>query len=154
MGAGKTGTCRALLELLSPAVWLDGDWCWNMKPFVVTEETKAMVMDNIAHLLRGYLRCSVYENVLFCWVMHEQAIIDEIVKRLEGETFSLHSFSLTLSERALKRRILRDVRRGIRTPDVLARSLERLPLYNSLNTEKIDVSCITPLQGRNASGHC
>jgi chloramphenicol 3-O-phosphotransferase len=146
MGAGKTETCRELLDILQPGVWLDGDWCWNMKPFTVTDETKAMVMDHITHLLRGFLQCSAYENVIFCWVMHEQSIIDDVLMGLAGLDFSLHAFTLTLSAQALTRRIGKDVRAGTRTPDVLQRSLARLPLYDMLHTVKIDVSDIPPRQ--------
>jgi len=46
-----------------------------MHPFVVTDETKAMVNSNIAHLLNGFLACSEFENVIFCWVLHEQHIL-------------------------------------------------------------------------------
>ncbi|WP_418717653.1 hypothetical protein [Bilophila wadsworthia] len=35
MGVGKSAVCRELLRQLTPGVWLDGDWCWNMNPFVV-----------------------------------------------------------------------------------------------------------------------
>jgi 2-phosphoglycerate kinase len=44
MGVGKTATCRELQKILPRNVFLDGDWCLDMHPFVVTEETKAMVM--------------------------------------------------------------------------------------------------------------
>ena len=43
MGAGKTTVCQELKKLLPPCAFLDGDWCWDMEPFLVTEETKAMV---------------------------------------------------------------------------------------------------------------
>ncbi len=33
MGVGKTTTCKALQRLLPNSVFLDGDWCWNMRPF-------------------------------------------------------------------------------------------------------------------------
>ena len=72
MGVGKTATCQQLKSMLSNAVLLDGDWCWDADPFVVTDETKAMVMDNICHVLNNLIRCSAYDNVLFCWVMHER----------------------------------------------------------------------------------
>ena len=65
MGVGKSSVCRALHQRLTPSVWLDGDWCWNLNPFEVTEETKAMAMDNIAHLLGSFLRCSQTEYVIF-----------------------------------------------------------------------------------------
>ena len=80
MGVGKSSVCRALHQRLTPSVWLDGDWCWNLNPFEVTEETKAMAMDNIAHLLGSFLRCSQTEYVIFSWVMHQQEIIDVVLE--------------------------------------------------------------------------
>ena len=71
MGVGKSAVCRELLRQLTPGVWLDGDWCWNMTPFVVSEENKRMVLSNITHLLRAYLNNSSYRYVLFCWVMDQ-----------------------------------------------------------------------------------
>ena len=62
MGVGKTAAGKALAALLSGSVFLDGDWCWQ--PEVVTPETKAMVLDNICHLLSNYLRCSAYRQVI------------------------------------------------------------------------------------------
>ncbi len=50
MGAGKTTVCNILKKKLKNSVFLDGDWCWDMEPFQVTEETKAMVMDNITYV--------------------------------------------------------------------------------------------------------
>lgn len=51
MGVGKTAVGQRLKARLQRSIFLDGDWCWNANPFTVTEETKAMVMDNIIHLL-------------------------------------------------------------------------------------------------------
>ena len=70
MGVGKTATCGELRKLLPHNVFLDGDWCWEMRPFVVTEETRVMVRGNIVHLLNSFLACSEFEYVIFCWVMH------------------------------------------------------------------------------------
>jgi broad-specificity NMP kinase len=81
-GVGKTATCRELQKILPRNVFLDGDWCWDMHPFVVTDETKAMVNSNIAHLLNGFLACSEFENVIFCWVLHEQHILDDLINAL------------------------------------------------------------------------
>jgi hypothetical protein len=54
--------------------------------------------------------------------------------------------SLVCREDALRERLGRDIEEGKRTADVLARSLERLPLYEKLNTVKVDVSDITAEQ--------
>ena len=144
MGVGKTALCRELQKRLPKNVFLDGDWCWDAVPFTVTDETKAMVTDNITHLLRNFLVCSAYENVLFCWVLHEQAILDTLLSRLPLEGVEVHVFSLTASPEALTKRLTGDIERGKREPDVLARSLARLPLYDALLTEKLDTSDLTP----------
>ena len=73
MGVGKTTVCQQLKRDLQNSVFLDGDWCWDASPFQVTDETKSMVTDNICYLLNNFLHCSAYENVIFCWVMHQQA---------------------------------------------------------------------------------
>lgn len=136
MGVGKTAVCRELKKLLPNAVMLDGDWCWDMDPFVVNEETKAMVLDNIRHLLANFLRCSTLDNVIFGWVMHEQAIIDDVLRDLPE--CRVVNISLICSEDALRRRLEKDIAAGIRQPDILERSPVRLPLYQQLNTEKLD----------------
>ena len=56
-----------------------------MHPFVVNEETKAMVVENICFLLNQFIHCSSIENIIFCWVMHEQEIVDVLCRRLELE---------------------------------------------------------------------
>ena len=146
MGVGKTTTCQIIKDKLNNSVFLDGDWCWDMHPFQVTEETKQMVLENICFLLNSFIKCSAYENIVFCWVMHEQTIIDYIVSRLDTSDCKVHSISLVCSEQALQARLRKDVDAGIRTEDVIRRSIERIPFYKKLNTYKVDVSKITPVQ--------
>lgn len=143
MGVGKTAVCQALKAQLNKSVFLDGDWCWDMHPFAVTEETKAMVMDNIVHLLTGFIRCSEIEHVIFGWVMHEQEIMDSILRKLPLEDCHVHAISLVCSEDVLRARLQRDIEAGLRTADVIARSLARLPMYDMLNTLKVDTSNMT-----------
>lgn len=146
MGVGKTTTCQVMKNKLDNSVFLDGDWCWDMHPFQVTEETKQMVIDNICFLLNNFIKCSVYENIVFCWVMHDQIIIDNIVSRLDTVNYKVHSISLICSEIALQARLRQDIDASIRTEDVMRRSVERIPLYKKLNTYKVDVSNISPEQ--------
>ncbi len=137
MGVGKTSVCKLLKEGLSNAVFLDGDWCWDASPFQVTEETKSMVLDNICYLLNSFLRCSVYDHIIFCWVMHEQCIIDAILKRLEIKDCELRCVSLVADENTIRDRLKKDVLQGIRTIDLIDRSIGKIPLYQRLNTIKI-----------------
>ena len=140
MGVGKTSVCQALKKTLQNAVFLDGDWCWDADPFQVNGETKRMVMDNICHLLNNFIRCSVYDNVIFCWVMHEQSILDEILSNLDLTDCEVTTVSLICSREALTERLQKDIRAGKRQEAVVARSIERLPLYDALDTVKVDVS--------------
>lgn len=152
MGVGKTATARCLRDLLPHAVMLDGDWCWDARPFVVTDETRALVLDNICHLLGNFLRCSAYENIVFSWVMHEQAIVDEIAGRLPLRETACRvvPVSLVCSEAELRRRLDGDIRRGLREPEVVGRSVARLPLYGKLRTHSIDTTDRTPEQAARA----
>ncbi len=137
MGVGKTTVCQELKKKLPRAVFLDGDWCWDADPFQVTEETKIMVLENICFLLNQFLRCSAYENVIFCWVMHEQSIIDSITDKLNLSGCRVNPISLICSEETLRMRLQKDIDAGIRNPDIIDRSIARIPLYQKLNTAKI-----------------
>ncbi|MCM3634961.1 AAA family ATPase [Paenibacillus camelliae] len=146
MGVGKTTTCQMLKNKLNNSVFLDGDWCWDMNPFQVTEETKEMVMQNICFLLNNFIKCSAFNHIVFCWVMHEQAIVDDIISRLDTDCCKVHPISLVCSRDALTKRLMKDVAAGHRTEDIILRSLARIPLYEKLNTTKVDVSSITAEQ--------
>ncbi len=146
MGVGKSAACKELQQLLTSNVFLDGDWCWDMRPFVVIDETKAMVLDNITHLLNNYIKCSKYENIIFCWVMDEQSIINDVLLRLNISDCSVKVFSLVADETALRKRLHKDVSDGVRAEDVIQRSVDRMTKYQDLNTEKIDVSDISAKQ--------
>jgi adenylate kinase family enzyme len=146
MGAGKTAISKELLKLLQQSVFLDGDWCWNMNPFLVNEETKQMVLKNICFLLNSFINCSAYKYIIFCWVMHQEEIINEILKHLNLENTKTYIFTLTLTEAALIQRLMNDINQNQRTPDVLERSIKRIGLYKKMNTSKIGVSSITPFQ--------
>ncbi|MCI8818699.1 MAG: AAA family ATPase [Oscillibacter sp.] len=146
MGVGKTTVCRELQKRLYRSVFLDGDWCWDANPFQVTEETKAMVTENICFLLNNFLRCSAYDHVIFCWVLHQQGILDGLLSRLDVRDCRVQAVSLIASPEALAARIESDVRAGRREPGALERSLSYLPLYAILRTEKLDVSRLTPAE--------
>lgn len=140
MGVGKTTVSQLLKKRLCRSVFLDGDWCWDADPFQVTCETKRMVLDNICAVLNNFLRCSAYENIVFCWVMHQQEIIDEILSRLDTAHCQVINISLICTEEELVCRLQKDVEARIRTADVIRRSVSRLPLYKELDTIPVDTS--------------
>lgn len=140
MGVGKTAVCQRLKKLLPNSVFLDGDWCWDADPFQVTDETKNMVLENIIFLLNQFLCCAAYDNVVFGWVMHQQAILDDILGHLDTAGCRIVCLSLVCEEATLRARLQKDVEAGVRTTDVIARSLAYLPLYTDLDTIKLDTS--------------
>ena len=146
MGDGKTTISKLLYQAVPNSVFLDGDWCWMALPLIVTDETKQMVLQNITFLLNSFIRCTEYQNIIFCWVMHQQPIIDTILSKLPLQQVILHNISLTCSPEQLTRQLQGDIQKGIRKPDILAKSVARLPLYPQLNTTLIDTTGLSPEQ--------
>ena len=143
MGIGKTTVCQQLKQDLPNSVFLDGDWCWDASPFQVTDETKVMVTNNICYVLNNFLKCSAYENIIFCWVMHEQSIINSILEKLDTQNCEVKCISLVADEKTLRERLAMDVERGVRSKDIIERSIARIPMYQALNTIKIDTNTKT-----------
>lgn len=145
MGVGKSAVCAELKKLLAPCAYLDGDWCWDLTPFCVTEETKELVLGNAAYLLRSFLKCSAAETVLFSWVMPGRAVVEEVLSRI-GRAEEFFLFTLTATPETLCGRLRSDVAAGVRTADVIGRSLARLPLYDAdmggvkIATDRVSVS--------------
>ena len=144
MGVGKTTISRALQKIMPNNVFLDGDWCWDMKPFVVSEERKKMVIENITFLLQNFINRGDYENIIFCWVMQEDEISRDILSQLDKNEVNVFEFALICSPEALKKRICRDIENGVREEDVLERALTYLGKYEKANRVKLDVSDISP----------
>ena len=76
-----------------------------------------MVMDNITHILNNFLACSAYDHVIFCWVLHEQEILDTLLSRLDCRNAEVHLYSLILDEKSLEERLKKDIRQGLRQKD-------------------------------------
>jgi broad-specificity NMP kinase len=135
MGVGKTTTCRELYKALDRCVWLDGDWCWMMNPWMPTDENKAMVQDNITYILNNYLKNTSFDYIIFDWVIHLEEIFDLILDKLTDD-FELYKITLVCSEDELKRRMLMDNR----DEKVMNYSLERMKLYLPMDTIKVDTT--------------
>jgi predicted ABC-type ATPase len=102
MGSGKSTLCHHLLKQLNNAVWLDGDWCWMMNLWNISEENKKMVIDNITHLLNNYLTNNSFEYVLFSWVLNKKEILDLLLDKLGTNSFKLFVFTVTCSENTIE----------------------------------------------------
>ena len=72
--------------------------------------------------------------------MHQQSIIDSILEKLDTQNCEVKCVSLIADEANLRRRLTKDVEKGIRSKDVIERSVARIPMYETLNTIKIDTN--------------
>ncbi|WP_027129149.1 AAA family ATPase [Fusobacterium perfoetens] len=146
MGIGKTTVSKLLKNSLDRSVFLDGDWCWDMSPFIVNEETKKMVIDNIIYLLNNFLKCSEYKNIIFCWVLNLKEVEKEILSRLNLEKVEVFSISLVCNEIELEKRLKKDIELGLRKEEIILKSKERLKDYKNHEGIKIEVSNLTPVE--------
>ncbi len=134
MGVGKTSVSQRLNKILEKSVWLDGDWCWMANPFTVTDETKAMVTDNICHILNNFIACSEYENIIFSWVMDFESIYESIAAGLKSEKCNIYRFTICCSPQTLKKRVDGDL---IQDGRDFEKSLARTARFEILDTIKI-----------------
>lgn len=134
-GVGKTTVSRLLLSRLSNGAWLDGDDVWRMNPFVVNDSNKRMVERNILFVLRSFLE-NGFRYVLLTWVLHDQSIVDRLLKGLRDLEFEFRSFTLTCSDSELTSRLETDSskRRDVRL------ALDRLCQSRELDTTGIDTT--------------
>jgi broad-specificity NMP kinase len=140
MGVGKTETCSLLNKCLQNSVWLDGDWGWMINPFTVNDENIKMVEDNLKHLLRNFLTNSSIDYVLFNWVLHTEEGFDLVLSWVEDLEYDLIKITLTCSEEELKRRLVKDIEKNKREESIINKSVERLRMYDKLDTIKLDTS--------------
>lgn len=146
MGVGKTSVCQQLKLLLGNCVYLDGDWCWDADRPAQTKETKELVLANIVYLLNSYINSITYSNIVFGWPLHKQEVIDELLFKIDTDKCVIKYASLICSEDTLRKHIQKDIKDGTRFEHDVQLSLEKLSLYNSLDTVKIYVDNKTPKQ--------
>ena len=149
MGAGKSAVSRELKKILAPSFFLDGDWCWDMEPFVPGAAERALVLRNIAFLLNSYLAFDGRGNVIFCWVMHKRAVVEDLLARLDLSGARFFLFTLDVSEAELARRLSRDVERGLRDSGIVERSLARRREFDAFG-EVVPTDGISPAEAAHA----
>ncbi|MEG2985298.1 MAG: AAA family ATPase [Peptostreptococcaceae bacterium] len=140
MGVGKTTISKLLYKELENSFWLDGDNCWMMNPFIVDDENKNMVLDNISYVINNFIKNSNSQYVVFNWVIHTDEIMNDVLSKIDISDVDIYKITLTCSKETLISRIENDIKNGLRDENNVERSLERLLLYNKMNTIKIDTT--------------
>lgn len=145
MGVGKTTVGKELCRQLTPSIFLDGDWCWDLHPFSVTEATKALVLRNIQALLRQDLDCPEVEYVVFVWVLQLEETASALLDGLEEKARILR-VTLEAGDDTLTRRVQKDIAAGLRTPDSLERSLAYQRFYPGQGTLHLSTDGRSPAE--------
>ena len=139
MGVGKTAVGKCLADQHPGTALIDGDWCMDLHPFIGSQETKAMAVDNILHMIRNYQKCSVCSMVVLVWLMDNPWVIQRIMEGLSALQAEVKSVTLVCDRESLVRRWQNDRNCEWRTDEWLKVSLKSLPGFASMDNA-IDTS--------------
>ena len=139
MGVGKTTVGKYIADHNPGTAFIDGDWCMDIHPFVGNQETKAMAVDNILHMIGNYRQCSVCSMVVLVWLMDDSWVIQRITEGLAALQAEIKNVTLICNRENLIRRWNHDHNCEWRTDEWLQVSLKSLPGFASMENA-IDTS--------------
>jgi cytidylate kinase len=145
IGVGKTTVGKLLCDKLKKSAFIDGDWCFDLHPFVANKETKDMAIDNIAHLMNNYLNCTHCDYVVFNWVMDKVDVYQKIIENIQSVNIHLYEITLICTEEALVDRWQKDILCDWRIDEWLNISKKSLKYFKGLDTIQIDTSFKTAM---------
>ncbi len=110
-------------------------------PFLLNDATISLTVNNITHMLRGYLTCTWLDYVVFSYGFHgpRQQIWEAILSNLRDISYTFVPITLTCEE---SEHIVRMARDG-RDPTRIRRALAARNLYNALPYPTIDTTYLT-----------
>jgi len=136
IGGPKNSGKRAVSEILNQK--LDQTIILN------ADQNKEMTIKDIQDLLNTYIQDSNVKHIVFCGILDEQVIIDELLSRLNLNGVKIIPVSLLPSIQKLTSNFQNDVSNGPISPDELKHSIECLLKYQPLRTIKYDNSQMSP----------
>lgn len=149
MGVGKTTVGKYIADHHPGTAFIDGDWCLDIHPFVGNQETKAMAVDNILHMIGNYQKCSVCNMVVLVWLMDEPWVIQKITQGLSAMQAEVKNMTLVCSRESLIRQWKDDHNCEWRTDEWLNVSLKSLPgfasMENIIDTSDLSVEQVAEL---------
>lgn len=101
---GKTTAADLLFQSYENSAFLDGDWCWCVNPFSISDPRLRNSDKSMSFVLSNYLN-SGFDYVVFSSVvaMYE-SIRESILKGITADNFETVGFTLTCSEETLASR--------------------------------------------------
>ncbi len=139
MGVGKTTVGKFIADHFPGTAFIDGDWCMDIHPFIGNNETKAMAIDNILHMIGNYQKCSLCSMVVMAWLMDDPWVIQRIMDGLSTLQAEVKSVALVCDRENLIRRWNQDRGCDWRTDEWLSISLKSLPDFAAMD-QVIDTS--------------
>ncbi len=142
MGAGKTTVGKIIAEKHPGTAFIDGDWCMDLHPFVGDEETRAIAVDNILHMIRNYQKCSSCAMIVLAWLIDEPWVMQRLTGGLFNLGLEIKNVTLICNEEELTRRWKNDRDCEWRTDRWLDVSLKSLTGFRSMS-HTIDTGDLT-----------
>ncbi|HCS74740.1 MAG TPA: nucleotide kinase [Clostridiales bacterium] len=101
---GKTTVADKLFQSYENSAYLDGDWCWCINPFSLSDPRLRNGDKSVSFVLSNYLN-SDFDYVIFSSVvvMYE-SIRKPILEDITARDFDIIGFTLTCSEETLAER--------------------------------------------------
>lgn len=132
MGVGKTAVGKYIAGHHEGTAFIDGDWCLDLHPFVGSDETKAMAIDNILHMIGNYRKCSVCRQIVLVWLMDDAWVRERIAQGVDGMGLQRISVTLVCEKDELISRWKHDDQCEWRTDEWLEASLSLLPAFAAM----------------------
>ena len=133
MGVGKTTVGKYIADQNHGTAFIDGDWCMDIHPFIGNQETKAMAVDNILHMIGNYQKCSVCSMVVLVWLMDDPWVIQRITEGLSALQAEMKNVTLVCDREHLIKRWSNDQNCEWRTDEWLQVSLKSLPVFSAMD---------------------
>lgn len=101
---GKTTVANQLFQSYENSAFLDGDWCWCVHPFSVSDPRLRNGDKSMSFILSNYLN-SKFDYVFFASVVvMGDPIRTDILNDITAENYDVIGFTLTCSEETLRER--------------------------------------------------
>ena len=101
---GKTAAGTRLFESYDNSAYLDGDWCWCVHPFSVSDKRLRSGDKSMSFVLSNYLNADFAYVFFASVVLTDPGIREGILNGITARGFETIGFTLTCSEETLKKR--------------------------------------------------
>lgn len=101
---GKTTVADKLFQSYENSAYLDGDWCWCINPFSLSDPRLRNGDKSMSFVLSNYLNSDFNYVIFSSVVVMYESIRKPILKDITAKDFEIIGFTLTCSEETLAAR--------------------------------------------------